>query len=226
MEVDDVSHVHRFMKLVETQKAALQAASKRKGERPKDRKSRDQLVNEFMSQYITIKMTLARNEHQIHQSFIAPPYQPSVASLADLKKLLLKDLRLETHHRGFYALLRVETPPITMTAVISIVEDENRDGVKLQLYQQKDDDYRKGEEVVQMKHVCIVKEPYFKTMNDGCYGLRVDHVSDIIWLSPDDDRIPLNWRSQVTELEKDAEDLKVTGNGALKVGKVHQAVEL
>ena len=113
-----------------------------------------------------------------------------------------------------------------MTAVTSIVEDENRDGVKLQLYQQKDDDYRKGEEVAQMNHVCIVKEPYFKTMNDGCYGLRVDHVSDIIWLSPDDDRIPLNWRSQVTELEKDAEDLKVTGNGALKVGKIHQAVEL
>ena len=77
-----------------------------------------------------------------------------------------------------------------------------------------------------MKNVCIVKEPYFKTMSDGCYGLRVDHISDIIWLSPDDERIPLNWRSQVTELEKDAEDLKVTGNGALKVGKVHQAVEL
>ena len=134
MEVDDVSHVHQFMELFETQKTALQAASKRKGERPKDRKSRDQLVNEFMSQYIATKMTLARNKHHIHQSFIAPPYQPSVASLADLKKLLLKDLQLETHHRGFYALLRVETPPITMTAVISIVEDENKDGVKLQLY--------------------------------------------------------------------------------------------
>jgi len=70
--------------------------------------------------------------------------------LRRLKKLYLKDLHLETHHRGFYALLRVATPPITMTAVMAIIEDEKDDGVVFQLYQQEDEDHRLGGEAVQI----------------------------------------------------------------------------
>jgi len=48
MEVDDVSHVGQWTQLLAKQKVALQAASKRKGERPKNRRSRGQLIHEFM----------------------------------------------------------------------------------------------------------------------------------------------------------------------------------
>ena len=226
MEIDDVSDDSQWLQLLQKQKATLQAASKRKGERPKDRKSRGQLFDEFMVRYVATKMNLARSEHLMHLSFIAPPYQPCVASLTELKKIWIKDLQLETHHRGFYALLKVITPPTTMTAVMAVMEDETGDGVTLQLYQQRDDEYRKGEEVVQVNKACIIKEPYFKVMSDGRYGLRVDHVSDIVWLPSDDDRLPLAWQPRITELEKDADALKNEGNAALKAGELHQAIEM
>jgi len=70
-----------------------------------------------------------------------------------------------------------------------------------------------------------VKEPYFKVMNDGNYGLRVDHLSDVTWLSPDDERIPIGWRARISELEKTAETLKKEGNLALKAGKLNIAIE-
>ena len=226
MEIDDVSHIDQWVQLLAQQKVALQAASTRKGERPRDRKSLGQLVHNFMLRSASTSSTLGeKNLFMIRQSWVAPPYPPSVAPLGTLEKLYIKDLQLQTHHRGFYTLLRVATPPQTMTAVMAIMEDEKDDGVMLQLYQQEDENHRPGEEAVQIQHVCIVKEPYFKVMNDGDYGLRVDHPSDVIWLSLDDERIPLGWRARISELEKTAEVLKDEGNLALKAGKLNNAAE-
>ncbi|KAL9044992.1 MAG: hypothetical protein Q9214_001912 [Letrouitia sp. 1 TL-2023] len=222
MDFDDVSHIGQWMQLLLRQKAALEAASKRQGQRPKDRKSRSQLIHEFMLTFAsTTTMTKKKDRHTIHQSWVAPPYPPSVASFGILKKCYLNELRLETHHRGFYVLLRVTTPPVTMTAIMTILEDERDDGVMFQLYQQEDEDHRHGEMIIEPQRVCIVKEPYFKIMNDGGYGIRVDHVSDVIWLSSDDERIPLGWRVRITEINKTAETLKEEGNLALKAGKLH-----
>ena len=226
MDIDDVSHVGQWTQLLAKQKVVLLAASKRKGERPKDRKSRGKIVHEFMLRSASNSMMLRKKDlYMIHQSWVAAPYPPSVAPLRTLKKLYIEDLHLETHHRGFYSLLRVATPPVTMTAVMTVMEDEKDDGVVFQLYQQEDEDHRSGEETVQIQRVCIVKEPYFKVMNDGDYGLRVDHLSDVIWLSLDDERIPRGWRAPTSEFEKTAEALKEEGNLALKAGKLDTAVE-
>ena len=67
MEVDDVSHVGQWMQLLEKQKVALQAASKRKGERPKDRRSRGQIIYEFMLQSAsTTMMYRKKDDHMIY----------------------------------------------------------------------------------------------------------------------------------------------------------------
>ncbi|KAL9597818.1 MAG: hypothetical protein Q9219_004895 [cf. Caloplaca sp. 3 TL-2023] len=227
MDVEDVSNIGQWMQLLQKQQVALQAASKRQGERPKDRKSHRQLIREFMPRLIsTTMMPQMGHRHFIHQSWVGLPYPPSVAPLETLKRCYLNELRLETHHRGFYLLLRAVTPPNTMTAVMAIVEDERYDGVMFQLFQQEDDGHRQGDIMVQKHHVFIVKEPYYKIMNDGDYGLRVDHVSDVIWLSPDDERIPLDWQAGITEVNKTAVILKEEGNLALKHGKLREAAEL
>lgn len=95
----------------------------------------------------------------------------------------------------------------------------------LQLYQQEGDKYRPVDEIIQSGDVCIIKEPYFKVMSDGGYGLRVDHVSDIVWLAPNDDRVPLAWQPRINEV-KEAGKLKEEGNAALKSGKLHTAIEM
>lgn len=112
-----------------------------------------------------------------------------------------------------------------MTAVMAIMQDEKNDRVVFQLYQQEDEDHQPDEEAVQIQRVCVVKEPYFKVMNDGGYSLRVDHPSDVIWLAPDDERIPLRWRARISEFEKIAETLKKEGNLALKAGKLNTTIE-
>ena len=77
-----------------------------------------------------------------------------------------------------------------------------------------------------MKGVYIVKEPYYKLMSDGDYGMRVDHVSDLISLSSVDDRVPSCWRAAISESRKTANELKQEGNQALIAGKMYEAAEL
>lgn len=161
----------------------------------------------------------------MHQSWVPEPYPPSVAPLPTLKKLHINEMQLETHHRGFYALLRVATPSKMMTAVMFIVEDEKQNGVMLQVYQQEDTEYGLAEEIAQLGDVCIVKEPYFKTVSSGDYGLRVDHATDIVWLAQDDDRIPLRWAPRISEVDKTAKELKEEGNAAMKTREMKKAVK-
>ena len=231
MDFDDVSHIKQWFQVLGKQKAALQAASKRKGERPKDRKPLMQLIRQHMiisvgQQMMMMQGTMDQRQIVIHQSWVGPPYPPSKAAFKDLKKLFFKDLRLETHHHGFYVLLRAAAPSHLMTAVMTIMEDENGDGVVFQLYQQKADNYRAAEEVIEEGSLYIVKEPYFKVMNDGGYGLTVDHVSDLILLSVDDERVPAAWKPRITELEKNAMELKGEGNSVLSAGMPYKAAQM
>lgn len=69
-----------------------------------------------------------------------------------------------------------------MTAILVIAEDEKEDAVLLQLYQQKPEEQQLATNVVKYGDMLIVKEPYLKITGDGGYGLRVDHVSDLIHL--------------------------------------------
>lgn len=159
------------MDLLAKQKVALESANKRKGEQPKDRKSLGQLVSQQMASHARAAFTKRQSNRQIttfiYQSFVAPPYLPSVAPSRKLKKMYLKDMKLQNHHRGSFLLLRVATPAVEMTAVMAILEDELGDGVMLQLFQQEYQCDRVIEDTVKLDSVCVIKEPYFKVMNDG-----------------------------------------------------------
>jgi hypothetical protein len=103
---------------------------------------------------------------------------------------MIGDLLLETHHRGTYILVRSLTPQDRETAVMAIVEDEKGDALLVQLHHQVDD----REPLVHEGTVMILKEPFLKVMLDGNYGLRVDHLSDVVFLLANDERIPAAWR--------------------------------
>ncbi|EAQ86054.1 hypothetical protein CHGG_07307 [Chaetomium globosum CBS 148.51] len=79
-----------------------------------------------------------------------------------------------------------------MPAVMAVVEDEKGDILQLLLYNQADD----GEPFVREGTVMILKEPFLKTMSDGSHGLRVDHLSDVVFLPANDKRIPVAWRQK------------------------------
>ncbi|KAG9600336.1 SET domain-containing protein, partial [Aureobasidium melanogenum] len=130
-------------------------------------------------------------------------HRPCSLPLAQLKKIFLKDLRFETHHRGSFLLLRVFCQPFRKAAVMAAVEDETGDVDRVALYHTKE--ALRGFEVVPEGTVVTVKEPFYHLEEDGRYVLRVDHPSDMVVLDQHHKLCPEQWQNreeiQLTALE-------------------------
>ncbi|EDO02331.1 hypothetical protein SS1G_04807 [Sclerotinia sclerotiorum 1980 UF-70] len=202
MDIDNVSGVPQYIEILDRQQKALKAAMARQGQRPTDLKSRQELITQFMVSILAQSMMQLGPQmtSHFHTSFVPIPYKPCVTPLDELKPTRIRNLGLETHHRGSYLLVRALTPPRRMTAIMAIVEDENGDAIPLQLYQQPDEKFRPATSVIMKNDVYLVKEPYFKATSDGSYGLRVDHVSDIIRLDEHHDLLPEKWKPTVLDI--------------------------
>lgn len=111
-----------------------------------------------------------------------------------------------------------------MTAIMAIMEDENGDVMMLQLYQQEDEGKRAAADVVNVGTILLVKEPYFKVMGDGEYGLRVDHLSDFVQIKKDDARIPKAWQLRKIPNAHSAELLKAKGNQSMEEKRYWDAI--
>ncbi|KAF2876087.1 hypothetical protein BDV95DRAFT_482850 [Massariosphaeria phaeospora] len=222
MDVHDVTSGH-FQQLA-NQKELLQQATKRRGQRPRDRKSREETYLRFM---MARRQVLAKKEsrHMLHTSFIPPAYLPSSTSLAELRAIFIRDLQLEIHHRGTYLILRAITPPYRLTSIVAIGEDEMGDAIMLQLYQQEQENVREATEVVDAGMILLIKEPYFKVTASGDYSVRVDHLSDIVHIESDDLMVPAGWRQRIIEIDRTAESLKLDGNAFVKQGKYWKAIK-
>lgn len=164
-----------------------------------------------------IQQGMTEKKAMLQSSFISPPYLPCSTPMIELKPITIKNLQLETHHRGTYLLLRSITPPSRLTAIMAVMEDENDDAILLQLYQQEDERNRAAADIVNVGTILLVKEPYFKVMGDGEYGLRVDHLSDVVHLMSGDAWIPKAWQPRRIKNELSAESLKARGN--ISMGK-------
>ncbi|KAB8302482.1 hypothetical protein EYC80_005886 [Monilinia laxa] len=215
------------MQILVRQKAVLKATMARQGQRPKDMKPRQELISQFMMMHMSRQMSQFRihNDSQLHTSFVPIPYEPSIIPLEELTPINIKDLRLETHHRGSYLLVRALTPPFRITGIMAIVEDENADALPLQLYQQPEEKLRPAASVITVQDIFLIKEPYLKTTSDGGYGLRVDHVSDLVCLDANHDMLPKDWKPRVVDLDKTADDWKQEGNVAMGKGHYWAAIQ-
>lgn len=222
MDAHDVTSQH--VELLKKFKKTLEEAKKRQGERPNDRKPPAYAYMRFMMAFGPLGQK--KPSHFIHTSFIAPAYSPCITPVADLKHITVDELMLETHHRGRYILLRCITPPNRMTAIMVLTEDKNNDVVSLQMYQQENEEIRPATDVANPGIILLVKEPYYKIMSDGEYGLRVDHLSDIVRLRSDDVRIPSDWQPRVIEVEQSAEELKLRGNLAMKEARFWDSIAM
>ncbi|KAI5860073.1 TPR domain protein [Durotheca rogersii] len=218
MDVKDVSDVGQYSALLAQITNATEQAKLRKGQKPRDLRSRTSLVSDFMSKRDQRVQVMSENpaRHMISTSQVPYPYPPSVRLVDDLQPIMISQMRLEEHHRGKKVLLRVITPSDRITAVMAIAEDEEGTVMMIQLYNQPEEEDVKHEEIVKPQSVCVIKEPFLKCTTDGFYGLRVDHVSDIVWLPDDDDRVPPRWRKPIHESNGDSTQIRTLGNSAVK----------
>lgn len=224
MDVD--TDISKYFEFIEFQKQNLQNARKRYGEHPRDREPREHAYLMFMMARMSITEKRSK-AHSVHSTFIPPAYLPCTTPLADLQATAIRDLKLEVHHRGKYLLVRVITPPNRMTAVTVLVEDEHDDVSMLQLYQQEQEEVREATDIVDVGTLLLVKEPYFKVLASGNnhYGLRVDHLSDIVHVNEGDFMVPKSWRLRLVEIGDSAESIKMKGNLAMGKSKYWQAIK-
>lgn len=222
MNTFDVSRAPEYLQYLEGHKQTLKRAQGFKGRPARSRKSRDEIVMQFMFRQM-MHNDDPKSSVQIRSSFLPLAYTPCIVPYNDLSKVMIKDLYLETHHRGRYLLLRTITPTDIMTAIMAIVEDEEGSVLMLQLYNQGQEfsgiyDLAEGT-------VIVVKEPYLKVMADGDYGLRVDHLSDVRFIPEFDDLVPLCWRKRVTEDDDSSNYWKLRGNEHFEQARYRLAIE-
>jgi hypothetical protein len=110
-----------------------------------------------------------------------------------------------------------------MTAVMAIVEDEDGNVLMLQLYNQEQE--LSGALRLKEGTVLVVKEPYVKVMADGDYGIRVDHLSDVLFIPEFDDLVPSPWRKHVTQAEENASFWKGKGTESFEKSDYRSAIQ-
>ena len=179
MSLHDDMNLYGYMEDIRRKMHFLQKAQLLKGQSPTSTKAREDVIMEFLLSRIKISNRNS-NLDNVQSAFLPPDYHPSVAALSDLKKVLIKDLLLETHHRGSYILLRAVTPATGMIGIIAVVEDEKGDVLLLQLYNHETALATDGRLVEGA--MVLVKEPFMLRTSSGDLGVRIDHLSDIRFL--------------------------------------------
>ncbi|PLN80224.1 hypothetical protein BDW42DRAFT_116132 [Aspergillus taichungensis] len=222
MDTHDVSDVPEYLGYLQAQKQNLKKAQSVKGHPATPQKSKNEILKQFM--FRLSKSTKASvSLTNIRSSFLPPAYPPCVRPFNELKKVMIKSLRLETHHRGQYLLVRTVTPTDTMTAVMAIVEDEEGRVLMLQLYNQGQE--LSDAQCLKTGTVLVVKEPYVKVMADGDYGIRVDHLSDVSFIPEFGDLVPLLWRTRVTQADENSSSWKTKGSEHFHEGDYRSAIQ-
>ncbi|RLL96545.1 hypothetical protein CFD26_104364 [Aspergillus turcosus] len=195
MDTHNVSESTEYLQYLHRQKQTLQNAQSHKGQRPRPTKTRDEIIMQFMlRRMMASKVPVDFNA--IRSSFVPPAYAPCVTPLSDLKKVMIRDLTLETHHRGSYIILRAVTPPDTMTAIMVIVEDEEENALMLQLYNQEEELSEKG---------CLTEGTVFVPEHDTL--------------------IPSSWRRRLMGNDASANYWKMKGNECFNKANYHVAID-
>jgi len=222
MDLQDVSEVGQYVQMLERQKQHLKMCASYKGTQPPYKKPRSTIINGFLSSLRARTENYDTMPHHMLSTFISDTYLPSAIPSKSLRRISIRDLRLETHHRGSYLLVRTVTPPSKMTGIMTVVEDEDHSVEFLQIYNlDEEQDFR---DIIPMNKICLIKEPYYKMTADGGFALRVDHVSDLLFPNCLDNRIPLKWRDLKVK-DWTAEDWRNKGNTAVRTGNFIEARE-
>ncbi|CAI6021747.1 unnamed protein product [Clonostachys chloroleuca] len=225
MDIDDGSSMPEFIKMLHRQKENLRRAQAKRGEKPEFMAPRALIVAKLRLQSMAQRQNPSNDQCFFKTSFLPAAYPPSTESLDELKKMMIKDLHMELHHEGAFLVARSITPPTRLTGILTAVEDENQDVVTLQLYNQEKETERPVDDIIGEGTVVVLKNPYLKTTSDGSYGLRVDHLSDIIRLERHDERVPSKWRINLYDDSKNALFWKNLGNQFFGNAQYRAAIE-
>ncbi|KAF5586467.1 n-lysine methyltransferase SMYD2 [Fusarium pseudocircinatum] len=147
---------------------------------------------------------------------VGKPYPPSTAKITDLLPMTIRDLKMETHHRGFFLSLRRVSPVSVLQASSwTVVKGKSFDEVeRLEVFLHTS---QYGDNTLEIASDLVIKEPRYTLNSQGECTIRVDHPSDLIITAITEN--PESWRDK--EHDSGRPDLvspgeyKSKGNNAL-----------
>ncbi|KAM3444473.1 hypothetical protein NHJ13734_001440 [Beauveria thailandica] len=141
-----------------------------------------------------------------------------IEELKDLFWFYLLENGFWVTRRGFYALAH------RVPALSVVVEDEQEHAIVLRLENQPDEKSIPSRQYLSKGTVLLLKEPFLQAdTSGGQCTLRVDHVSDLIWLHGEDERIPIAWRPRISET--DSVKSRLRGNDFFKKSELGNALQ-
>ncbi|XWW98055.1 hypothetical protein V2A60_006051 [Cordyceps javanica] len=155
------------------------------------------------------------------------PYAPCTVPVDALKLMFISQLKSQRHHRGRKLIVRTCTPPVRrLHAIVAVVEDTNGDAILLYLHNMPTaTTVPSPDTILPEGTVCIIKEPLMKPKTTQTkYCIRVDHVTDIVFLDGVDKRVPDSWRKSV--LSGSSEEIRAQGNAHVKERNWSSALQL
>ncbi len=155
--------------------------------------------------------------HVPSASLSQKPYPPCSKSSDHLKPMLIAQMKPQKRHRDRMVIVRVCTPPKTRPyATVAVVEDENGTAVPMSLFNMPTVSAAGGADTILPEGtLCLVKEPLLKRKKKrDTYSIRVDHVTDLVYLSETDSRVPDAWKNPVTP--ESSGEIRVQGNTHVK----------
>lgn len=164
------------------------------------------------------------DEHQVRSSFIGAAYDPCTLPLSSLVPIHLRDLTLETQHRGRVLIVRAFCEPNSMVSIQNAVEDELGDVDRLAIYNLLPT--TEANAVLPQGAIVAVKEPYYKLTADGGSFVRVDHPTDFVLLKPGNSIIPRRFDLRIKQIGQSATRLKEEGNSNFQRGDFEVAAEI
>ncbi|KAK4502484.1 hypothetical protein PRZ48_005909 [Zasmidium cellare] len=219
--MDNEAVLNQLTALYEKQKQLAKSAGQRKGQKPQQKATRAELINQFS---FHAAAQIPPSHSVVRQTVIGYAYPPCTVPLADLEPITINELELETVHRGRVLVVRTLGYPSRIQAVQNAIEDSEGSVDRLAVY--NFDMRLRPEQILPKGQLLAVKEPYYKVTADGAPMVRVDHPSDFVILRPEDSAIPLQLRPKLLELVDSPSAWKAKGNAAFKARDYRGAIEL
>ncbi|KAL7924681.1 hypothetical protein ACQKWADRAFT_319251 [Trichoderma austrokoningii] len=226
METDE-ENMKEYFAILQQQRLLLKQAQTYKGQKPPAsfKRSRSVLQRDF---YLAALRTGMRNlmaqPHQVRSCFIGEAYPPCTMPLSSLVPIHIRDLKLETQHRGHVLIVRTFCEPDYLASVQNAIEDESGEVNRLAIYNLLPTTDPNA--VLPKGAIVAIKEPYYKCTADGGVIVRVDHPTDFELLKPGHGMIPRGFNARIMQIGQTAMHLKDEANAKFSSGDFREAIEI
>jgi hypothetical protein len=224
MNCQDVTDITDFVVHLDISRDLFKNALARKGEVPVPIAPQEEMLHWFKYHVKDRAREAKDGESPMNAVYVVPPFPPCVKPLAELQKIMLSELLLETRHQDRYALLRSVSPSDKMSGINTVVEDESGKMMTLIMFNLLANTPADINQVIREGMVFAIKNPYLQLQRNGDHTLRIDQVSDYMELPIHDERVPVAWRKVPADEETGA-SWKAKGNDYFKASRFGDAID-